>query len=51
MASRIAGHAGDIVKGVKGAEQWDMKMAMARKRLDWKEQASLSLDPEVPKGS
>jgi phosphomethylpyrimidine synthase len=45
MASRIAGHAGDIAKGVKGAEQWDMKMAMARKRLDWKEQASLSLDP------
>jgi phosphomethylpyrimidine synthase len=47
IASRIAAHAGDIVKGVKGAEQWDMKMSMARKRLDWKEQARLSLDPEL----
>ena len=46
IASRIAAHAGDIVKGVKGADQWDMKMSMARKKLDWKEQAGLSLDPE-----
>ena len=47
IASRIAAHAGDIAKGVKGAEQQDMKMAMARKRLDWEEQARLSLDPEL----
>ncbi len=46
IASRIAAHAGDIVKGVKDAEQWDRKMSVARKRLDWKEQARLSLDPE-----
>jgi phosphomethylpyrimidine synthase len=46
IASRIAAHAGDIVKGVKGAEEWDMKMSMARKRLDWEEQVRLSLDPE-----
>ena len=46
IASRIAAHAGDIVKGVKGAEQWDRKMSLARKRLDWEEQARLSLDPE-----
>ncbi len=46
IASRIAAHAGDIVKGVKGAEQRDMKMSLARKRLDWEEQARLSLDPE-----
>jgi len=46
MASRIAAHAADIVKGVKGAEQWDRKMSEARKRLDWEEQARLSLDPE-----
>ena len=46
IASRIAAHAGDIVKGVKGAEEWDRKMAMARKRIDWEEQARLSLDPE-----
>ena len=47
MASRIAAHAGDIVKGVKGAMEWDRKMAEARKRLDWETQISLSLDPEL----
>jgi phosphomethylpyrimidine synthase len=46
IASRIAAHAGDIVKGVRGAEQWDREMSIARKRLDWEEQARLSLDPE-----
>ncbi len=46
IASRIAAHAGDIVKGVKGAEEWDRKMSAARKRLDWEEQARLSLDRE-----
>jgi len=35
IASRIAGHAADIAKGVKGAADWDLKMAQARKRLDW----------------
>jgi phosphomethylpyrimidine synthase len=45
IASRIAAHAGDIVKGVKGASEWDRKMSIARKRLDWDEQAKLSLDP------
>jgi phosphomethylpyrimidine synthase len=47
IASRIAAHAGDIVKGVKDAEQWDRKMSLARKRFDWEEQARLSLDPEL----
>ena len=46
IASRIAAHAADIVKGVKGAQEWDRKMSMARKKLDWEEQARLSLDPE-----
>ena len=46
IASRIAAHAGDIVKGVKGAEQWDRQMSVARKNFDWEEQARLSLDPE-----
>jgi len=46
IASRIAAHAGDIVKGVKGAAEWDKMMSLARKRLDWAEQARLSLDPE-----
>jgi phosphomethylpyrimidine synthase len=46
MASRIAAHAADIVKGVKGAMDWDLKMSRARKKLDWEEQAKLSLDSE-----
>jgi phosphomethylpyrimidine synthase len=46
IASRIAAHAGDIVKGVKGASDWDREMSVARKKLDWTEQARLSLDPE-----
>ncbi|TRZ53330.1 MAG: phosphomethylpyrimidine synthase ThiC [Dehalococcoidia bacterium] len=46
IASRIAAHAGDIVKGVKGTEEWDRKMSVARKKLDWAEQAKLSLNPE-----
>ena len=45
IASIIAAHAGDIVKGVKGAEQRDRQMSVARKKLDWEEQARLSLDP------
>jgi len=47
IASRIAAHAGDIVKGVKGAQEWDRKMSIARKKLDWEEQARLSLSPEL----
>ncbi|MBA7568848.1 MAG: phosphomethylpyrimidine synthase ThiC [Dehalococcoidia bacterium] len=47
IASRIAAHAADIVKGVKGAAERDKKMAVARKKLDWEEQARLSLDPAL----
>jgi phosphomethylpyrimidine synthase len=46
IASRIAAHAADIVKGVPGAAERDRQMAEARKRLDWEEQARLSLNPE-----
>jgi phosphomethylpyrimidine synthase len=46
IASRIAAHAADIAKGVKGAAEWDKKMSVARKKLDWAEQARLSLNPE-----
>ncbi|MFH1650987.1 MAG: phosphomethylpyrimidine synthase ThiC [Chloroflexota bacterium] len=50
IASRIAAHAADIVKGVKGAADWDLKMSQARKELDWEAQARLSLDPERSRG-
>ena len=45
IGARIAAHAADIVKGVKGAADWDKKMSAARKNLDWEEQVRLSLDP------
>jgi phosphomethylpyrimidine synthase len=46
IASRIAAHAGDIAKGVKGALEWDREMSVARKKLDWEEQSRLAIDPE-----
>lgn len=46
IASRIAAHAADIVKGVKWAREWDLEMAKARKALDWEKQIKLSIDPE-----
>jgi len=46
IASRIAAHAADIVKGVKGAADWDKGMSIARKNLDWEEQVRLSLNPD-----
>lgn len=47
VAARIAAHAGDIARGVKGARDWDDNMARARKNLDWKAQCDLSIDPDT----
>jgi phosphomethylpyrimidine synthase len=49
MASRIAAHAGDIAKKRKGAMEEDIRLAKARKALDWNEQIRLSIDPERSK--
>jgi len=45
IASKIAAHAADIVKGVPGALERDHALARARKRLDWETQRRLSIDP------
>lgn len=45
IASRIAAHAADIVKGVKSALIWDRKMSEARRMRDWRKQVALSIDP------
>jgi phosphomethylpyrimidine synthase len=45
IGARIAAHAADIVKGAKGAADWDRRMSTARRNLDWQEQIRLSLDP------
>ncbi len=46
IASRIAAHAGDIAKKAKGAMEADIRLAKARKALDWDSQIRLSIDPE-----
>ncbi|MBQ2047616.1 MAG: phosphomethylpyrimidine synthase ThiC [Schwartzia sp.] len=49
MASRIAAHAADIVKGIPGAKEQDLAMGKARKILDWEAQMKLAIDPEYAK--
>lgn len=46
IASKIAAHAADLAKGIRGAAQWDHDMSTARKKLDWEEMFRLSIDPE-----
>lgn len=46
IASKIAAHAADIAKGVKGARDIDNKMADARHKLDWDEMFKYAIDPE-----
>ena len=46
IASRIAAHAADIAKGVPGADEWDYKMSLARKKLDWEAMFDVAIDPE-----
>ena len=45
IASKIAAHAADIVKGVKGARERNYELSVARKKLDWDAQRKLVLDP------
>lgn len=46
IASRIAAHAGDLVKRRDVAINWDKDISIARKARDWKKQIQLSIDPE-----
>lgn len=46
ISARIAAHAADIAKGIKGAKEWDRQMSDARKRLDWVTMFKLAIDPE-----
>lgn len=47
MATRLAGHAADIVKGIPGAIERDIAISKARKSLDWEKQYELALDPPL----
>lgn len=46
IASKIAAHAADIARGVKGATDQDMAMAKARHKLDWEEMFNIAIDGE-----
>ncbi len=46
IASKIAAHAADIAKGIRGAIDLDNEMARRRKALDWNGQIALSLNPD-----
>ncbi len=46
IASRIAAHAADIAKGIKGARDWDDAMSEARANLDWPKMMDLAIDKE-----
>ena len=46
IAARIAAHAADIAKGIKGAREWDNQMSKARVNLDWEKMFELAIDPE-----
>jgi len=46
IVSKLAAHAADIAKGIKGAMDRDIAMAKCRKALDWNGQIGLSLNPD-----
>jgi len=46
IVSKLAAHAADIAKGIKGAIEADIQMAKCRKALDWNGQIALSLNPD-----
>ncbi len=47
IAYRIAAHAADVARGVRGARDWDDAISRARASLDWKGHFALAMDPET----
>lgn len=47
IASKIAAHAVNIAKYGKRASNWDYKMDVARKNLDWEGMIKHSIDPDL----
>jgi phosphomethylpyrimidine synthase len=45
IVTRIAAHAGDLVKNPEFFIEWDNEMSRARKALKWERQTELALDP------
>lgn len=49
VASKIAAHAADIAKGIKGARDIDNQMAEARHVMDWDKMFEIAIDGEKAK--
>ena len=47
VAAKIAAHAGDVARGLKGAADRDRTLSAARSNLDWQTHLATSLDPET----
>jgi phosphomethylpyrimidine synthase len=47
IAYKIAAHAGDIARGVAGAQRWDDDMSRARAALNWPKMFELAFDGET----
>jgi len=47
IAAKIAAHAADVARGLKGADERDKKLSIARTNLDWKTHLAESLDPQT----
>jgi phosphomethylpyrimidine synthase len=47
IAAKIAAHAADIARGLKGAAERDRNLSIARFNLDWKAHIAESLDPQT----
>jgi phosphomethylpyrimidine synthase len=47
IAYKIAAHAGDVARGIRGARRWDDDLSRARAALNWPRQFELAFDGET----
>jgi phosphomethylpyrimidine synthase len=47
IAAKIAAHAADVARGLKGAADRDKRLSVARANLDWEAHLAGSLDPQT----
>jgi len=47
VAAKIAAHAADVARGLRGAAEKDRRLSTARANLDWETHLAESLDPET----
>ena len=47
VATKIAAHAADVARGLKGASDRDRRLSVARANLDWQTHLAESLDPQT----